>query len=98
MGPVLSAGPGKSVRFGLPEKHWSAPDHHHAARMLEAEASEQLGRQVFWLTAPSGLRTAFPHVPGGSTQWPVRFGGLADHSGGPATDLHRFPYSLFAPE
>jgi hypothetical protein len=20
------------------------------------------------------------------------FGGLADHSGGPATDLHRFPY------
>jgi hypothetical protein len=63
--------------------------------MLEAEASEQLGRQVFWLTAPSGLRTAFPHVPGGSTQWPVWFGDLADHSGGPATDLHRFPYSLF---
>jgi len=32
--------------------------------MLEAEASKQLGRQVFWLTANSGFRTTFPQAAG----------------------------------
>jgi hypothetical protein len=26
------------------------------------------------------------------SQWPRMFADLADHSGGPATDSHRFPY------
>jgi hypothetical protein len=61
------------------------------AWMLEAEASKQkLGRQVFWLTAPDDPRR--PSHAGNPTQWPMSFKGLADYSGGPATDLHRFPY------
>ncbi len=70
-------------------------DDHHAARMPVTEAPKQfLGRQVFWLTADSGFRTTFPQ-PGSTNTCcsglPV-FGNLADHSGGPATASHRFPY------
>jgi hypothetical protein len=66
----------------------------HAARMLVAEASEtSLGRQVFWLTAPNGFRTTFPRtVLGEPFAVALQFGGLADYSGGPATDSHRFPF------
>ena len=62
--------------------------------MPAAGASQQkLDGQVFWLKArddpgrPSRLR-AVACVPGD----------LADYSGGPATDLHRLPYSPPAPE
>src|SRR5437016_11680544 len=56
--------PGRALKtcFGPSEKHWpTRRDQDHAARMLVAEASELLpGRQVFWLSAASGFRTAFP--------------------------------------
>jgi hypothetical protein len=59
--------------------------------MLEAEASKQkLGRQVFWLTAPDDPRR--PSHAGDPAQWLMSLVGLADYSGGPATDSHRFPY------
>jgi hypothetical protein len=63
--------------------------------MLVAEASEQqLDGQVFWLTALREPRTAFPL----QQQWPDTSEDLADHSGGPATDSHRLPYSPPHPE
>src|SRR5947209_2605833 len=60
-------------------------------RMLAAEASETtLNRQVFWLTAPDGLerpsRGRFENCRSGTHG----FEGLAEYSGGPATDSHRF--------
>jgi hypothetical protein len=59
--------------------------------MLGAEASKQkLGRQVFWLTARDDLRRPSPVEK--ATKWHENFKGLADYSGGPATDSHRFPY------
>jgi len=63
--------------------------------MLEAEASQrELKRQVFWLSACNVPRTAFPPwSPKRLRQWLCGFEELADHSGGPATDLHRFPFS-----
>jgi hypothetical protein len=45
-------------------------------------------RPVFWLTAQWRFRTAFPQE---YLQWLFWFGSLADYSGGPATDSHRFP-------
>ncbi len=66
-----------------------------SAQTLEAEASDHvLGRQVFWLMAHHGPRTAFPRLPLGGVwpQWRNQFEGLANYSGGPATDLHRFPF------
>lgn len=47
-----------------------------------------LDGQVFWLSAHGGPRIAFPPCGSG-----IRPKVLADHSGGPATDLHRLPYS-----
>jgi hypothetical protein len=66
----------------------------YAARMLVAEASATfLGRQVFWLTADNGFRAAFPQrILGEPFAVASQLGGLADYSGGPATDLHRFPF------
>ena len=63
--------------------------------MLGTEASKRLiGRQVFWLTARYGPQTAFPRLGDWATFAVASlFAGLADHSGGPATELHRFPYS-----
>jgi hypothetical protein len=58
--------------------------------MLEAGASQRkLDGQVFWLSAPVGPRTAFPPFLGSGLDLS---GGLADYSGGPATDSHRLPY------
>ncbi len=52
-----------------------------------------LGRQVFWLSAHDG-----PGQPShGSNRSGIRIRALADHSGGPATALHRFPFSPPAP-
>jgi hypothetical protein len=63
------------------------------ARILVAEASEQfLGRQVFWLTARSGPGLPSRRVRGSGVCFT---GDLADYSGGPATDLHRFPNAGF---
>jgi hypothetical protein len=65
--------------------------------MLEAEASGPvLVRQVFWLTARNGSQAAFPRrVMGGPGHSGLtKLGSLADHSGGPATDSHRFPFCL----
>ena len=66
--------------------------------MLEAEApeTESIDRQVFWLSAPDGRSDSLPRLTLVSSSRVassgVASGGLADHSGGPATDLHRFPY------
>jgi hypothetical protein len=44
---VLSAGPGKEVRFGLPQEHWPVQKNcAHAARMLETEAPKLIPRQA----------------------------------------------------
>ncbi len=86
----LSAGPGKRVPL-RPPGTWplSRRSARVPARMLLAEASEQrLDGQVFWLSARNGPRTAFPPFGSGLGL----SGGLADHSGGPATDFHRLPY------
>jgi hypothetical protein len=95
MESVLSAGAGHRVwNFDPSQRHWpEQTDWNHACRMLEPEASKQPDRQVFWLTAQTA-RTAFPC--NGSCelrpQW-QNVHGLADHSSGPATDLHRLPFS-----
>src|SRR5262249_46629563 len=53
---------------------------------LLADGSE---RNVLPLTAPNGLPTAAQRSHSGVDV----FGSLADHSGGPATDSHRLPFS-----
>src|SRR5216683_388232 len=64
--------------------------------MLAAEASQRfLNRQVFWLTARSGPEQP-SHRDSCNDSGSGEFGGLAEHSGGPATDLHRFPYCPLA--
>src|SRR5260370_339930 len=72
-----------------------------AADCLRPKHRTLLGRQVFWLTAPDGFRTTFPPSAtqpsavargAGFASPRLRFGGLADHSGGPATASHRFPF------
>jgi hypothetical protein len=65
--------------------------------MLETEASKQsLGKQVFWLTAPSGPESPshMGHHKRDLCSGIVEFGSLADYSGGPAPELHRFPFSF----
>jgi hypothetical protein len=62
--------------------------------MPAAGASQQkLDGQVFWLTARDD-----PERPSRLVAVARSLGDLADYSGGPATDLHRLPYSPPAPE
>jgi hypothetical protein len=57
--------------------------------------SRQAGLLAFgFKRLPNGL----PAPPVRGTVALLRFGDLADHSGGPATDLHRFPFSPWLPK
>ncbi len=62
MEPTFLPVRGKGGCWALPARGTPADDLRAAsARMLVAEASEQrLDGQVFWLTAHTGLGTAFP--------------------------------------
>ena len=80
----------------LSQRHWSEQtDCEHACRMLEAEASKQnsAGRSSGlrlkrpWTTFPQAVLERTPTV---ALLWSRS---LADYSSGPATDLHRFPFS-----
>ncbi|APW59418.1 hypothetical protein BSF38_00841 [Paludisphaera borealis] len=98
IGADLSAGPGM-VGASTPPYVPDADSLRSArVRMLEAEASQlRLDGQVFWLTAHSGLRTAFPPCGSGMfVRWPDRlqrrpragfppaslFSPTTEHSGG----------------
>jgi hypothetical protein len=70
--------------------------------MLAAEAPEHNPRQAGLLADGSGENRIVPPAvpgrpsrgrPGAGGSGSQRSGGLADHSGGPATDSHRFPSS-----
>ena len=99
METVLSAGVGqRGSTSALSQRHRPVQtDCNHACRMLEAEASEQeLGRQVFWLTARSG-----PEQPSRrrSSKGPSA---VASLSSGPGRSQQRpcngfAPFSLFVP-
>jgi hypothetical protein len=74
--------------------------------MLKAEASERNPRQAGLLAYGSGTEEIsvprssnnLPATIENRSQWRHAFESLADHSGGPATDLHRFPYCLSSSE
>src|SRR5207244_2525615 len=96
-GPLLSARPGKRVRAAACQRRVRGGEEGHSARAVARGRSTgaKLDRQVFWLTARSGPRVAFPGRDLSRIRpvaWTLK--GLADHSGGPATDSHRFPYYL----
>ena len=94
MNANLTAGPGMREGQLRPYPGASPPQtiREGAARMLVAEASEQIqDRQVFRLSAHHGSRATFP--PAFCWQWSITPENLTDHGGGPATDSHRLPYS-----
>lgn len=89
--------PGKGYGTSTPsQRHESLQmDCRNACRMLEAEASKQLDRQVFWLTAQRP-RTAFPWI------LPNEQPTVASRHSGPRRLQQRpcnvfTPFSLFVP-
>src|SRR5208337_1507566 len=96
MTQILSAGPGKEVRFGLP--NWASA----RADGLRLCRSHACGRSISNVTRQAGLlaygswRLSNDLPAAGLDQVACSglgmFEDLADYSGGPATDSHRFPF------